>query len=133
MNTSLQDQTLSFRQDKLNSFYFPPETHPPVFLHCGWRTRGTWIWNQYRQLPHIRGYYEPLNETLAALLPETVARYHARAWPSGHRGITAPYFAEFGPFLSAAGTGVRGFSPGFSQPVTASSRCTSHPQPSMIL
>ena len=80
--------------------------HPAVFLHCGWRTRGTWIWNQFRQLRGIAGYYEPLNELLATLRPSEVSSLTADSWPSGHKGLTRPYFDEYRPLLKDDRAGV---------------------------
>ena len=68
--------------------------HPPVFLHCGWRTRGTWIWNRFREMRGVAGYYEPFSETLAKLRPGSVASFTAESWPSGHRDLARPYFDE---------------------------------------
>ena len=34
--------------------------HPPVFLHCGWRTRGTWVWDRFRKTYGVAGYYARL-------------------------------------------------------------------------
>ena len=64
--------------------------HPPVFLHCGWRTRGTWIWNQFRGLDGATGYYEPLAERLAELQPGAPMAISAETWPSGHKGLDCP-------------------------------------------
>jgi hypothetical protein len=79
--------------------------HPPVFLHCAWRTRGTWIWNRFRGMPGVTGYYEPLAERLAGLRPNTLQSINAESWSSGHKGLDRPYYAEFRPLLRP---GVRG-------------------------
>ena len=50
---------------------------PPVFLHCGWRTRGTWLWNRFRTAPGITGYYEPLSEALGSVRRTTLAQHNA--------------------------------------------------------
>ena len=83
--------------------------HPPIFLHCGWRTRGTWIWNRFREMRGVAGYYEPLAEILARLRPDSVATITAESWPSGHRGLARPYFDEYRPFLRAGRNGVRSY------------------------
>jgi hypothetical protein len=80
--------------------------HPPVFLHCGWRTRGTWLWNQFRGMRGVTGYYEPLNEHLARILPSTLDSINAESWASGHEGLDRPYFDEFRPLLRPGRPGV---------------------------
>ena len=87
---------------------------PPVFLHCGWRTRGTWIWNRFRGLDGVTAYYEPLAEQLATLRPATLARINALNWASGHPGVDRPYFDEFRPFLNPRQPGVLGYQRGFA-------------------
>jgi hypothetical protein len=81
--------------------------HPPVFLHCGWRTRGTWIWNRFREMRGVAGYYEPLGEALASLRPGTVDALTADSWPSGHMGLSRPYSDEYRPLLNTGRPGVR--------------------------
>jgi hypothetical protein len=83
--------------------------HPPVFLHCGWRTRGTWVWNRFRRMQGVTGYYEPLGEALARLRLSTLASITAESWPSGHRGLARPYFEEYRPLLKPGRPGVRGY------------------------
>ena len=82
--------------------------HPPVFLHCGWRTRGTWVWDRFRKMHGVAGYYEPLNEALAGVRPSRLASITAESWPSGHGCLDRPYFDEFRPLLKPAGLGVQG-------------------------
>jgi hypothetical protein len=89
-------------------------TYPPVFLHCGWRTRGTWIWNRFRGLRGVTGYYEPLGEQLAQVRAATSASMNAESWPSGHRGLDRPYFDEYWPLLRTVGMGVRGYQTRFA-------------------
>jgi hypothetical protein len=88
--------------------------HPPVFLHCGWRTRGTWIWNRFREMPGVVGYYEPLGEPLAGLRPARVAAMTAESWASGHAGLARPYFDEYRPLLRPGLPGVRGYQTRFA-------------------
>jgi hypothetical protein len=88
--------------------------HPPVFLHCGWRTRGTWIWNQFRGLDGATGYYEPLAERLAELQPGAPMAISAETWPSGHKGLDCPYFEEFRPLLRPRRIGVPGYRTDFA-------------------
>jgi hypothetical protein len=87
---------------------------PPVFLHCGWRTRGTWIWNRFRRMPGITAYYEPLSDMLASLRPDGFASLHAGDWASGHNFLDRPYFVEFEPLLARERAGVRGYRSSFA-------------------
>jgi hypothetical protein len=86
-----------------------PLAHPPVFLHCGWRTRGTWVWDRFRRIDGVAGYYEPLHETLASVRSGTLASIGGESWPSGHRCLDRPYFDEFRPLLKRNGPGVEGY------------------------
>ena len=88
--------------------------HPPVFLHCGWRTRGTWIWNRFREISGITGYYEPLGEPLAGLRPGNLASITAESWASGHLGLARPYFDEYRALLRQGLAGVRGYQARFA-------------------
>jgi hypothetical protein len=87
----------------------PLLAHPPVFLHCGWRTRGTWIWDRLRRIDGVAAYYEPLHEMLASVRSRSLATINGESWPSGHRGLDRPYFDEFRPLLKRNGQGVRGY------------------------
>jgi hypothetical protein len=83
--------------------------HPPVFLHCGWRTRGTRVWNRFRNIDGVAGFYEPLAETLAEIRPATLASINAASWSSGHSGLGRPYFDAFRPLLKGDKPGVQGY------------------------
>jgi hypothetical protein len=83
-----------------------------IFLHAGWRSCGTWIWERLRDSANVRAFYEPLHEDLARLRARDIGLLRPDSWPSGH-GIGAPYFAEYMPLLGAAG-GVRGYSARFA-------------------
>jgi hypothetical protein len=87
---------------------------PPVFLHCGWRCRGTWIWNRFRELRGVAGFYEPLSETLARLRLSGLAAITAESWPSGHVGVSRPYFDEYRPLLRHGRAGVPGYQARFA-------------------
>ena len=93
----------------------PSETEPraPIFLHTGWRTRGTWIWAGLRRDPRACGFYEPLHEAMATLTPETVAATSPDAWDSGHETM-APYWEEFAPLLRPGQPGLAGYLPRFA-------------------
>lgn len=94
--------------------HLPTLAHPPVFLHCGWRTRGTWIWNRFRQMQGVAGYYEPLGEPLSGLRPGNLASITAESWASGHMGLDRPYFDEYRPLLRPGLPGVRGYQARFA-------------------
>jgi len=38
-----------------------------IFLHSGWRSCGTWLWEALRECRTVRAYYEPLHEDLDSL------------------------------------------------------------------
>jgi hypothetical protein len=78
-----------------------------LFLHAGWRSCGTWMWERLREHDGVRGFYEPLHEDLSTLRARDVGLLRPDSWKSGH-GKGAPYFAEFTPLLRAGGKGVRG-------------------------
>ncbi len=78
-----------------------------LFLHAGWRSCGTWMWERLREHDGVRGFYEPLHEDLSALRAREVGLLRPDSWKSGH-GKGAPYFAEFTPLLRDGGKGVRG-------------------------
>jgi len=79
---------------------------PPVFLHTGWRTRGTWIWSRFRALPCVSCFYEPLSEDLAALDAPAIDAHAPSHWPSGHPPLGSPYFAEYRALLKRGRPGV---------------------------
>jgi hypothetical protein len=86
----------------------------PVFLHTGWRTRGTWIWSRFRALAGTTCFYEPLCEELATLSPAVAGSHGPESWPSGHPRLRRPYFAEFRPLLKTAVPGVPHYDPNFA-------------------
>ncbi len=90
----------------------PPHGAAGVFLHAGWRSCGTWIWERLRAEPGIRGFYEPLHEDLATLKQRDIGLLRPDSWSSGHGG-GAPYFAEFEQLLRAGG-GVQGHAARFA-------------------
>ncbi len=79
----------------------------PVFLHTGWRTRGTWLWSRFRALHGTSCFYEPLSEDLATLSPAAIDASSPTCWASGHPPLHRPYFAEFRPLLKIVARGVR--------------------------
>ena len=88
--------------------------HPPIFLHTGWRTGGTWLWSRFRTLPGVLGYYEPLHPDLATLDHARIDRREELHWTSGHPILHAPYFEEFRQLLHDGAAGVPRFQPRFA-------------------
>jgi hypothetical protein len=88
--------------------------YPPVFLHTGWRTGGTWLWSRFRTLPGVLGYYEPLHPDLATLDHARIDRREELHWTSGHPILHAPYFEEFRPLMNDGMAGVHRFQPCFA-------------------
>jgi hypothetical protein len=69
-----------------------------IFLHAGWRSCGTWLWEALRDRDTVRAYYEPLHEDLHALDRAALTRFSPGSWDSGH-SPGGPYFAEYLPLL----------------------------------
>jgi hypothetical protein len=86
----------------------------PVFLHTGWRTRGTWLWSRFRTLAGTTCFYEPLSEDLATLSPAAIETCDPGSWSSGHPPLHRPYFSEFHPLLKTVARGVRHYDPAFA-------------------
>jgi hypothetical protein len=86
----------------------------PIFLHTGWRTRGTWIWSRFRELTDATCFYEPLSEDLAKLGPKAIPATSPESWASGHPPLHRPYFAEFRPLLKTTAPGVLHYHPTFA-------------------
>jgi hypothetical protein len=84
-----------------------------VFLHAGWRTCGTWLWEALRESAGVRAYYEPLHEDLHTLDRAALARFSPASWDSGH-SPGAPYFNEYAPALRRSGRGIAGYDPRFA-------------------
>ncbi len=87
---------------------------PPVFLHAGWRTAGTFLWSRFRAFPGVLAYYEPLHESLAAITPATLPRHGPQLWASGHPQLRRSYFDEFAPLFRKSTTGVRAYRRAFA-------------------
>jgi hypothetical protein len=77
-----------------------------IFLHAGWRSCGTWLWETLREREHVRAYYEPLHEDLDRLDGAALTRFSPGSWDSGH-SPGAPYFAEYIPRLRPGANGHR--------------------------
>jgi hypothetical protein len=74
----------------------------PVFLHTGWRTRGTWLWSRFRALPGT------------TLSPAAIEGCDAGTWSSGHPRLDRPYFSEFRPLLKRVARGVQCYDRSFA-------------------
>lgn len=88
-------------------------TRPTVFLHSGWRTGSTYVWNKFRRLQGVVAYCEPFHEVHANLDIAQVSILSPNNWQSHHPVLDAPYFAEYTPLLQSEG-GVRHFDPRLS-------------------
>lgn len=75
-----------------------PAPATAIFLHAGWRSCGTWLWEALRERDTVRAYYEPLHEDLDSLDRAALTRFSPGSWDSGH-SPGAPYFAEYLPRL----------------------------------
>lgn len=85
-----------------------------VFLHCGWRSGGTWLWSLFRARPDVVGIYEPLHESLASISADEIGTIRPELWDSGHPDPTRPYFEELAPLVAPGTRGVRGYGIPFS-------------------
>jgi hypothetical protein len=84
-----------------------------IFLHAGWRSCGTWLWETLRESSQVRAYYEPLHEELARLDRTALGHFSPASWASGH-SPGAPYFSEYASRLNPDGRGMRGYAPRFA-------------------
>lgn len=74
-----------------------------VFLHGGWRTGSTYVWNKFRPQRDCLSFYEPFNELLGSLSPATVFFADPPTAAFHHPDLVLPYFHEYLPLLSAKG------------------------------
>jgi hypothetical protein len=84
-----------------------------IFLHAGWRSCGTWLWERLRDSQTVHAFYEPLHEDLTRLDRVAISGFSPDSWGSGH-GPGAPYFAEFAGLLQQNGRGVAGYAQRFA-------------------
>ena len=84
-----------------------PTRYAPIFLHTGWRSRGTWIWSALRRDPRAMAFYEPLHEVLTTLTPAAIDIMRPESWASGHESMS-PYWAEYRPLLRRGSAGMPG-------------------------
>jgi hypothetical protein len=74
-----------------------------VFLHGGWRCGSTYVWNKFRDLDDVTGFYEPFRERLASFTTESLLGDTHTQWDSRHPPLRDAYFAEYLPLLGARG------------------------------
>jgi hypothetical protein len=80
-----------------------------IFLHSSWRAASTYIWAKFRQRADTYCYFEPLNEHLFTLTPETVDRFVPWSF-ANHPALDVPYLEEFRPLIGQnGGVGIPGF------------------------
>ncbi len=95
----------------------PGRASSAIFLHAGWRSCGTWLWETLRDRDTVRAYYEPLHEDLDRLDRAALTRFSPGSWDSGH-SPGAPYFAEYIPRLRRGAfgrrQGIEGYAPRFA-------------------
>ncbi|TAK43822.1 MAG: hypothetical protein EPO27_14120 [Betaproteobacteria bacterium] len=85
----------------------------PIFLHSGWRSGSTYLWNKFRRIDRFVAFYEPFNEILASVTAERARTLSTLSWSgSNHPELDRPYFAEYGPLIDVAG--VRGYRESFA-------------------
>jgi cellobiose-specific phosphotransferase system component IIA len=76
-----------------------PKPGTPVFVHSGFRTGSTWLWNKFRQIPGVVAYYEFFHESLEKLCIVDINENCPQKWISHHPAIS-PYFLEFLPLIT---------------------------------
>ncbi|HTY65215.1 MAG TPA: hypothetical protein VMH36_01080 [Alphaproteobacteria bacterium] len=74
-----------------------------VFLHSGWRTGSTYVWNKFRRVPSCMAFYEPFNDLLASLNAVGVLMTSRHDAALRHSGLDLPYFHEYLPLLGTKG------------------------------
>lgn len=79
----------------------------PIFLYSGFRASSTWMWSRFRTHKSLLCYYEPFNEQLGSLAPDTIGEARPDGWRS-HHPKGAPYTLEYAGLLGEGG-GVLGF------------------------
>lgn len=74
-----------------------------VFLHSGWRTGSTYVWNKFRRLRSCLAFYEPFNDLLSSMTPVGVLMTSRHDTALRHSDLDLPYFHEYLPLLGAKG------------------------------
>jgi hypothetical protein len=86
-----------------------PEQYEAVFLHAGWRSASTYVWNRFRRNPSTTSFYEPFGESLARCSPKRIQRQTAGGWNSRHPPLALPYAQEYCPLLRPFLKGLPGY------------------------
>ena len=74
-----------------------------VFLHSGWRTGSTYVWNKFRRLRSCLAFYEPFNDLLGSMTPVGVLMTSRHDTALRHSDLDLPYFHEYLPLLGQKG------------------------------
>lgn len=74
-----------------------------IFLHSGWRSGSTYLWNKFRELSETCAYYEPFHESTASYTKAFVAGNRPNAWHSRHPKLASPYATEYLPLVRSVG------------------------------
>lgn len=74
-----------------------------VFLHSGWRTGSTYVWEKFRRDDGCVGFYEPFNDLLTRLSPVGVLLTSRHDGELRHPQLDRPYFHEYIPLLGDKG------------------------------
>jgi hypothetical protein len=74
-----------------------------VFLHSGWRTGSTYVWEKFRRQDGCVAFYEPFNDLLARLSPVGVLLTSRHDGGLRHPALDRPYFHEYIPLLGDRG------------------------------
>lgn len=74
-----------------------------VFLHSGWRSGSTYLWNKFRLNDGCLGFYEPFNDLLANMTAVGLLLTSRHDADLRHPGLDRPYFQEYMPLLGDKG------------------------------
>jgi hypothetical protein len=74
-----------------------------IFLHSGFRTGSTWFWSRFREAANTCAFYEPFNDGLADLRPDTLPTAVENGASLKHPALKRPYFDEYRALLRPTG------------------------------
>jgi hypothetical protein len=74
-----------------------------IFLHSGWRTCSTYVWNKFRRQRACLAFYEPFNDLLGSMSSAGVLMTGRLDTGLRHSGLDQPYFHEYLPVLGEKG------------------------------
>ncbi len=74
----------------------------PVFVHSGFRTSSTWLWNRLRNETGLKAYKEPYHSALCTMSAQFAASWGSKDWHSKHPDLDA-YFTEYLSLIQPAG------------------------------